>query len=167
MKAIVHVDEKWGIGRDNSLMFRLPLDMQFFKATTTGNVVVMGENTLHSFPKGPLPNRVNLVLSPTEQREDCVIARTMEELFDKITQYPSDRVYLIGGASMYRQLLPYCSEALVTKVAADGGADTFFPDLDENPDFECVAESEPQQTNGFTVRFCTYRNTSVKVWGKA
>lgn len=163
MKAIVHVDRNWGIGKDNKLMFRLPLDMKFFKETTTGNVVVMGGSTLRSFPKGPLVNRVNIVLSGLEAREDCVLVRSIDELLHTVAAYDGDRVYLIGGASLYRELLPYCTEALVTKVDADGGADTFFPDLDESDAFVCVSESEPQETNGYRIRFCTYRNRAPRV----
>ncbi len=157
MKAIVHTDLQWGIGRENKLMFHIPADMQFFRKTTTGNVVVMGENTLRSFPKGmPLKDRTNIVLSPAMQRDDCIIVRSIPELLEKLCAYDPESVYVIGGASVYRQLLPYCSEVLVTKVEAIGGADTFFPNLDEDADFALTHTGEPILTNGYTIRFLTY-----------
>ena len=128
MKAILHADKNWGIGKSNGLMFSIPADMKFFRETTTGNVVVMGSNTLKSFPGGnPLKNRTNIVLYPDgEERGDCIIVRSLEELFSEIKKYDNDGVYVIGGAMMYKTLLPYCDEVLVTKVDAVGGADAFL-----------------------------------------
>ena len=164
MRAIFHADKKWGIGRNNSLMFSLPKDMKFFRETTTGKVVVMGLNTLRSFPGGrPLKNRVNIVLSPGEI-EGVVNVHSLDELFKELKKYPPDDVFVIGGASVYRALLPYCSEALVTKVDADGGADVFAPDLDADDDFSLTSESEPQDDNGYTIRFCTYKNNNVRTY---
>ena len=160
MKAILHADKEWGIGKKNSLMFSIPADMKFFRETTTGNVVVMGSNTLKSFPGGkPLKNRVNIVLYPDgEDRDDCKIVRSLDELFNEIKKYDADKVFVIGGAMMYKTLLPYCTEVMVTRVDAVGGADTFFENLDKNPDFELDSFSEPVQTNGYTIRFATYKN---------
>ncbi len=164
MKAILHCDKEWGIGKRNSLMFSIPADMKFFRETTMGKTVVMGSNTLLSFPGSkPLKNRNNVVLWPGgEKREDCTVVETLEEFFEEIKKYPEDEVFVIGGAMMYRTMLPYCSEVLVTKVDAVGGADTFFVNLDEHPDFELICESEPVETNGYEIRFCTYRNNNVR-----
>lgn len=164
MKAILHVDREWGIGKSNGLMFSIPADMKFFRETTTGNVVVMGSNTLKSFPNGkPLKNRTNIVLYPGgDKRDDCIIVNSLEELFDEISKYDTDKVYVIGGAMMYRTLLPYCSEVLVTKVDAVGGADAFFENLDKNSHFELIYESEPIETNGYTIKFTTYKNLDIK-----
>ena len=122
MKAILHADKEWGIGKSNGLMFSIPADMKFFRETTSGNVVVMGSNTLKSFPGGkPLKNRTNIVLWPDgEDREDCKIVRSLDELFAEIKKYPADKVFVVGGAMMYKTLLPYCSEVLVTKVGGRG-----------------------------------------------
>lgn len=160
MKAILHCDRAWGIGCKNKLMFSLPADMKFFKDTTTGHVVVMGANTLRSLPGGnPLKNRTNLVLDPEgAERDDCTVLHTLPALLDSIRTFPPDEVFVIGGGMMYRTLLPYCSEVLVTKVDALGGADTFFPNLDEDDRFVCEAVSDPVETGGQTVRFCRYRN---------
>ena len=164
MKAILHADKEWGIGKSNSLMFSIPADMKFFRETTTGNVVVMGSNTLKSFPGGkPLKNRTNIVLYPGgEKRDDCIIVGSLDELFAEIKKYDADKVYVIGGAMMYKTLLPYCTEVLVTKVDAVGGADAYFENLDENPDFALSYVSDPVETNGYTVRFTTYTNFNVK-----
>lgn len=159
MKAIFHADRKWGIGRANDLMFSLPKDMKFFRETTKGKTVVMGLNTLRSFPEGkPLKNRVNIVLSPENLDCGAVVVHNLDELFCELKKYPEDDVFVIGGASVYRTLLPYCTEALVTKVDADGGAEVFVPDLDADGNFELIHESEPEEDNGYMIRFCTYRN---------
>lgn len=162
MKAILHADREWGIGKNNALMFKIPADMQFFKATTTGNVVVMGSNTLKSFPGGkPLKDRLNIVLYPGgPPRGDCMVVQSLEELFCEIKKQEAEgkAVYVIGGMMMYKTLLPYCTEALVTKVDAVGGADAFFENLDKNKNFELTHESAPQVTNGYTITFTTYKN---------
>ena len=164
MKAILHADKEWGIGKANGLMFSIPADMKFFRETTTGNVVVMGSNTLKSFPGGrPLKNRTNIVLWPGgEKRDDCTVVGSLDELFAEIKKYNSDKVFVIGGAMMYKTLLPYCDEVLVTRVEAGGGADAYFENLDNKPDFELVYCSQPQQTNAYIIRFTTYKNKNVK-----
>lgn len=164
MRAILHADKEWGIGKSNGLMFSLPADMKFFRETTTGNVVVMGSNTLKSFPGGkPLKNRTNIVLYPDgDDRDDCKIVRSLDELFAEIKKYDGDKVFVIGGAMLYRTLLPYCDEVLVTKVDAVGGADAFFENLDENPDYELVYRSEDVETNGYKINFITYKNLALK-----
>ncbi len=160
IKAIVHADKQWGIGKDGDMMFSLPKDMKFFRETTTGHVVVMGGNTLRSFPgQKPLKNRTNIVISRGQVRDDCIIVPTMSEFKNAIkSRQNAGDIYVIGGAQIYKELLPYCDEALVTKVDAIGGADTFFPNLDEDENFVCVYESEPMDDNGYTIRFTTYQN---------
>ena len=157
MKAILHADKEWGIGKANGLMFSIPADMKFFRETTTGNVVVMGANTLKSFPGGrPLKNRTNIVLWPGgEKRDDCTVVGSLDELFAEIKKYNSDKVFVIGGAMMYKTLLPYCDEVLVTRVEAVGGADAYFENLDNNPDFELAYCSQTQETDGYIIRFTT------------
>lgn len=160
MKAILHADREWGIGKNNGLMFKIPADMQFFKNTTIGNVVVMGSNTLKSFPGGkPLKDRLNIVLYPDgEDRDDCIIVRSLDQLFSEIKKHDSNKVFVIGGQMMYKTLLPYCTEVLVTKVDAVGGADVYFENLDENKSFILVSQSAPEVTNGYTIKFTVYKN---------
>lgn len=161
MKAIFHADKKWGIGKANDLMFSLPKDMKFFRETTKGKIVVMGLNTLNSFPNGePLKNRVNIVLSPETVEKNVVTVHNLDELFQEIKKYPPDDVFVIGGASVYRTLIPYCTQVLVTKVDADGGAEVFVPDLDEDQNFVLSKKSERIEDNGYSLVFCTYDNLS-------
>lgn len=163
MRAIFHADREWGIGKQNDLMFTLPKDMRFFRETTKGKVVVMGLNTLKSFPGGkPLKNRTNIVLSPADVEEDVITVHSLTELFEKLKKYPADDVFVIGGASVYRALIPYCTEVLVTKVDATGGADTFVPDLDKDGSFRLESESDEEEDNGYRIKFCTYRNLYPK-----
>ncbi len=166
MKAILHADKQWGIGKNNDLMFSIPLDMKFFRETTLNKIVVMGNNTLKSFPNGkPLKNRINIVLSRSENtRDDCIFVKSLDQLFNVLSKYNSDDIYIIGGSSIYKMLLPYCSEVLVTKVDAVGGADTFFENLDENNDFNLIYESEPIVTNGYTIKFTAYKNTKILIY---
>ena len=159
IRAIVHADKEWGIGKDNDMMFSLPKDMKFFRETTLGRTVVMGGNTLRSFPNGkPLKNRVNIVLSRGQVRDDCIIVRSYDELFSLLKSRENEEIYIIGGGEIYKTLLPYCDEALVTKVDAVGGATVFFPNLDKDENFVCVYESESLEDNGYTIRFTTYKN---------
>ena len=164
MNAIVAVDQKWGIGKNNDLLFSLKEDMRYFRAKTLGKVVIMGSNTLKSFPGGnPLKNRVNIVLYPGgEEREDCRIVQNLEELKDALAPYPTEDVFVIGGAMFYHTMLPYCTDVYVTKVAADGDAAVFFDNLDENAAFVLAEEGEEQEENGVRFRFTRYRNTRVE-----
>ena len=116
MKTIVAVDKKWGIGKANGLLFSLPEDMKFFRETTKGKVVVMGLNTLRSFPNGaPLKNRVNIVLSDVDidAVDGLVVCRSIDELKREIKKYNPDDVFVIGGGMMYRQFCDFCSEAYI------------------------------------------------------
>jgi dihydrofolate reductase len=167
MKAIVAVDQKWAIGKDGGLLVRLPGDMKNFRRLTTGNVVIMGRKTLESMPGGkPLPDRETWVLTRNEAYEaPCRVFRDIRSLLDEVRTLEDEyggegyAVYVCGGANVYAQLLPYCDEALVTKIGATFPADSWFPDLDMNPDWELVNESEPLEDGGIRYRFCTYRKT--------
>ena len=161
--AIVHVDKEWGIGKGNDMMFSLPKDMKFFRETTMGHTVVMGGNTLRSFPgQKPLKNRVNIVLTRGQVCDECVTVRSYEALKKELKARQNEEIFIIGGGEIYRELLPYCHRALVTKVDAVGGAEVFFPNLDEMENFVCVDEGEPLEDNGYTIRFTTYKNMSVR-----
>lgn len=164
MKAIVAVDRKWGIGKKNGLLFSLPADMNYFKEKTTGKVVVMGSNTLKSFPNGkPLKNRTNIVLYPNgEKRDDCVVVGSLSELSEELKKYEKDDVFIIGGAMFYKTMLPYCDEVFVTKVDADGEAEVFFENLDQKKEWKLVSESEKVTTNGYDIKFTVYKNNEVK-----
>ncbi len=161
--AIVHADKEWGIGKGNDMMFSLPKDMKFFRETTLGHTVVMGGKTLRSFPnQKPLKNRTNIVLSRGQVCDECIFVRSYEELKKELSSRKDEKIFIIGGGEIYRELLPYCDEALVTKVDAVGGAEAFFPNLDEHPDFICVDEGVPVEDNGYTIRFTRYKNERAR-----
>ena len=164
--SILNCDIKYGIGKRNGLLFSLPLDMKFFRETTKGHVVCMGENTLISFPGSkPLKNRINIVLSQDETHnyEEVINVHSFDDFLSKIKEYSEkETVFIIGGASIYRQTLPYVDEVLLTKVNADGGAEVFFPNLDEDPSFECVDEGVPVMDGDIEIRFTKYRNINKK-----
>lgn len=164
--SILNCDKKWGIGKKNGLLFSLPLDMKFFRETTKDHVVCMGENTLLSFPGSkPLKNRTNIVLSQDESHnyEGVINVHSFDDFLREIKKYSrNDDVFVIGGASIYRQTLPYVDYVLLTKVDADGGAEVFFPNLDEMSEFKCVDEGEPLDDNGIIIRFTKYINNKKK-----
>lgn len=159
MKVIVVVDNNWGIGKDNNLLFRLKKDMAFFRQTTTGKIVVMGANTFKSFPHGALPNRLNIVLDDSgEKHPDTISVSSVDELNETLSRYNTDDIYIIGGARFYQHMLNSCNVAYVTKVSADGNAHVFFPNLDELPNWRLVEESEPLMDGDYEIRFCKYVN---------
>ena len=163
MKTIVAVDVNWGIGKKNDLLFSIPLDMKFFRETTSGKIVVMGSNTLKSFPGGnPLKNRINIVLYPGgEKRDDCIIVDSLDELKAELKKYNSDDIFVVGGAMFYHTMLPYCDTAYITKVEKDGGAEVFFDNLDKMDNWNCEYTSEKMESNGLTITFNTYKNSQV------
>ena len=159
MNIIVAVDKNWAIGKDNKLLVSIPADMKMFRQETTGKVVVMGRKTLESFPNGlPLKNRTNIVLTGNKDYnvKDAIIVHTVEELLEEIKKYPSEEVYCIGGDSVYKQLLPYCDTAHVTKIDFAYEADAYFPNLDEDPEWEITAESDEQTYFDLEYAFVKY-----------
>ena len=161
MRIIVAADNKWGIGKDNRLLVSIPADMKMFRQETTGKGVVMGRKTLESFPGGlPLKNRTNIVLTKNEnyQAKGAVVVHTMEEALEEIKKYPSDQVYCIGGDSIYKQFLPYCDTAYVTKIDFSYEADSYFPDLDRmTEEWEITGRSGEQTYFDLEYEFLTYR----------
>ena len=159
MKAILAADKNWGIGYNNRLLVSIPSDMKFFRQTTTGKVVVMGRKTLESFPNGlPLKNRTNIVLTanPDYGVKDAVIVHSKDELLEELKKYNEDDIYVIGGESVYRMMLPYCDTVLVTKIDRAFQADTHFPNLDEMEEWTLTEESEEQTCFDLEFRFTKY-----------
>ncbi len=155
MKAILAADKNWGIGYNNHLLVSIPSDMKFFRQTTTGKVVVMGRKTLEIFPNGmPLKNRTNIVLSGNQnyQVKDAVVVHSEDELMEELEKYDTDDIFVIGGESVYRMMLPHCDTVYVTKIDRAFQADTFFPDLDEMDEWVMTEESEEQTC--FDLEFC-------------
>ena len=165
MKAIVAVDKNWGIGKDGSLLISIPEDMKFFRETTSGHTVVMGRKTLESFPGGrPLKNRVNVVLTRNGafEKEGCVIIHDRNEL-PCLLEGLDGEVFLIGGASVYRELLDMCDTAYVTKIDAAFDADVSFPDLDSDPAWTIAEQSEEKEYEGIKYRFVTYKKDRMNL----
>lgn len=159
MNMIVAVDKNWGIGYQNSLLVRIPADQRFFRETTTGNVVIMGRKTLESFPGGqPLKNRTNIVITKNKnyQVKDAIVVNSVEEALKEIEGVPGENVYVIGGASIYEQMLPLCNTVHVTKIDYAYQADAFFPNLDEKADWKVTGESEEQTYYDLEYSFVRY-----------
>lgn len=159
MNLIANVDENWAIGKNNQLLVKIPADMKFFRETTTGKVVVMGRKTLESFPNGqPLKNRTNIVLTRDQsyQVKDAIVVRSMDELHEELKKYPSEDIYIIGGESIYEQLVDECDVAHITKVDYAYSADAYFPNLDKKPEWQITQDSEEQTYFDLIYHFYKY-----------
>ena len=163
MNLIVAVDNNWAIGNGSKLLVRIPEDQKFFRNTTMGHVVVLGRKTLEEFPNGmPLKGRINIILSTDNNFKagDAVVVHSKQELFDELKKYNSDDIYIIGGESVYNMLYPYCDTAHVTKINYSYQADKYFPDLDKEPGWKVVADSEEQTYFDLEYYFYKYKNNS-------
>lgn len=147
MNIIAAVDANWAIGYRNELLVKIPNDQKWFQKITTGKVVVMGRKTMETFPNGmPLKNRTNIVLTGDRalRVKDAELVYGIEELLEKLRQYNTEDVYVIGGESIYEELLPYCDTAYITKIDYTYQADRYFPNLDNDADWHIESESEEQ-----------------------
>ena len=159
MNIIVAVDKNWGIGNRGELLVSIPKDQKMFRQETTGKVVVLGRKTLDTFPqKQPLPNRTNIILThdTNYQVKGATVVNSVEELLAELKKYPSEDVYIIGGESIYQQMLPYCDTAHVTQIDHEYQADAFFPNLGEDPAWEMTAEGEEETYFDLEYRFIRY-----------
>lgn len=160
MKAIVNVDKNWGIGKDNQLLYSLKGDMKFFRETTQNQLVILGRKTLESFPEGkPLKNRVHVLLTrqTTPIPEGVIVCPQISKLEDILSEYPHLEHYVIGGDSVYRQLLEFCDMAYVTKVLDSQEADSFFPNLDELPQWSLKTSLPVMEEQGISYQILSYR----------
>lgn len=161
MKLIVAVAKDWGIGKDGQLLTRNKEDMKFFRETTTGQVVIMGRKTLESFPGGkPLKDRDNIVITSDKafEREGSYIVHSIEEAIERAKECAVDarEVFVIGGESIYRQMLSYCDTAYITKMNQTYPADSYFPNLDTHKDWKLHNVSEEHTYPDGQFVFCTY-----------
>jgi len=159
MKMIAAADKYWGIGKDSRLLVSIPADMRFFRETTMGHVIVLGRKTLETFPKGaPLPGRTNVVMTTKQsfQADGAVITHSIEETLKILKKYNNDDIYVVGGESVYRELLPYCDTAYITRIDKAYEADAHFPDLDADKDWKAANVSEEQTYFDLIYRFYTY-----------
>ena len=157
---IAAVDRNWAIGFENRLLNSIPEDMKFFRETTTDKVVVMGRRTLDSFPGGrPLKKRTNLVLTRdrTFERDGCIVVHSPEEALAFLKNYDSEDIYVIGGESIYRLMLPYCDTVHVTFMDYAYQADAWFPNLDQDPQWYIAADSGERTYFDLAYEFRLYK----------
>ncbi len=157
LTAIAAADADYGIGKNGDLLFHIPEDMKFFRSTTLGHTVIMGRKTLESLPNGkPFKDRRNIVLSRDGSfaPEGVEVVHSVEEAV-RLAE-GEDEVFVCGGGEIYRALLPYCKKALITKIDAQAGAEVFFPNLDELPEWKLAECSDEHEHEGVKFRFCTY-----------
>lgn len=158
--GIVATDRNWGIGKNNNLLFHLKKDMQLFKQLTSGSIVFCGYNTLLSFPGSkPLKNRSTICLCPTDvEREDCFCVHSFSEAVKLVKELSkTTNVFVIGGGMLYRSMLDYYDEVYVNKVDADGEAEVFFPNLDENLNYEVKQILPVVEDEGYNTQLVIYK----------
>lgn len=159
MNAIAAVDSNWGIGYQNKLLVSIPNDMKFFRSETKGKVVVLGRKTLETFPgKRPLEQRTNIILSTdkTFTVKGGIVVHSIEELLEELQQYSTQDIYIIGGTSVYEQMLPYCDVAHITKIHHTYAADSYFPNLDQMEEWAITRDSEEQTYFDLEYQFLQY-----------
>lgn len=159
MNLIVAVDENWAIGNKGELLVSIPADHKMFRMETTGKVVVLGRKTIETFPQGqPLPKRTNIIVTKNKDYKagDALIVHSIDELLEELKKYNTEDVYIIGGSSIYEQMLPYCDVAHVTKIDHKYDADAFFPNLDESDEWEITSMSDEQFYFDLTYHFVKY-----------
>ena len=164
MNLIVCVDAGWGIGNKGELLVSIPADKRMFKERTMGGVVLGGRRTMEGLPGGTtLAGRTNMIL--THKRDyhygDAIVVHSIAEAMEKLSDYDSRKVFVIGGGDVYEAFLPYCDTAYVTKVDYQYEADCFFPNLDENPDWVMTHDSEEQTYYDLEYYFTIYQKRKV------
>ena len=160
MNVIAAVGNNWAIGYQGSLLVRIPSDQKMFREMTEGKVIVMGRKTLETFPqKQPLKNRVNIVLSRNAEFavKGALVVHSIKELMEELKKYDEEDIFVVGGSSVYEQLLPYCDTAHITKIDYAYQADAYFPNLDAMPEWELTADSDEQTYFDLEYYFLKYQ----------
>lgn len=160
MRLIAAVDSNWAIGYQDKLLVSIPADQKYFRQQTIDKVVVLGRKTLKTFPNGmPLKGRTNIVLTKNKDMKvpGAIVVNSIDELLKELEKYPSDDIYIIGGETVYKQMLPYCDIAEITKIDKKFSADAYFPNLDEDPEWEIIADSDEQTYFDLEFRFLKYK----------
>lgn len=171
--AVVCVDSNYGIGSQNDLLANIPEDMKMFKKITTGGAVVVGRKTYDSLPKKPLPNRENIIITSKADKKpkiqkDGTIYSNMEYIKAWLSKEEvisqNNGIYVIGGGMIYKELLPLCERVYITKVFhAYEDVDTYFPNIDEMPEWEMTSASEIKEHDGIQYQFCVYDRRDYKI----
>ena len=159
MNVIAAVDRKWGIGNKRQLLVQIPADQKLFRQETTGKVIILGHRTLETFPQGmPLAGRTNIILSrdPDFKVKGADVVHSMEELMEELKAYDSRDVYVVGGESVYQQLLPYCDTAHLTMIDHTYEADAHFPNLETDEEWVQTGESDEQTYFDLAYTFVKY-----------
>jgi dihydrofolate reductase len=157
--GIVCTDKNWGIGKNNDLLFHLKKDMQFFRQQTADSIVVCGYNTLLSFPGSkPLKGRSTICLCPEEvERDDCFCIHDFDEMVRLVKELAKNHpVFIIGGAMLYKSMLPYYDKVYVNIVDADGEAEVFFPNLDDDASYEVTQVLPAVEDEGYLTQLYSY-----------
>lgn len=160
MNIIAAIDRNRGIGKNGELLVRIPKDHKRFREMTTGKVVVLGRKTLATFPQGiPLPDRTNIILStnPDLKVKGAAVAHSVDELMEMLKGHNTEDVFVIGGESIYEQLLPYCDRAYLTEIDYAYDADSYFPDFNKDDEWEKTGESDEQIYFDLAYYFTEYR----------
>ena len=156
MDAIVAVYSDWGIGDGGTQPVVLKADRRHFRSFTDGSAVIVGRKTLADFPGGkPLANRFNIVVSRQGINVDgALVVHSTGEALDAAEDF--EQCFVIGGASVYMQFFNYLERVYVTKIDTEPQSDSFFPNLDRNPEWECVSQEPWEEEDGIRYCFCTY-----------
>ena len=160
MNVIAAVGNNWAIGYQGSLLVRIPSDQKMFRDMTEGKVIVMGRKTLETFPqKQPLKNRINIVLSRNAEFtvKGALVVHSIKELMEELKKYDEEDIFVVGGSSVYEQLLPYCDTAHITKIDYAYQADAYFPNLYAMPEWELTADSDEQTYFDLEYYFLKYQ----------
>ncbi len=160
MKLIAAVDANWAIGRAGRMLVSIPEDMKFFREETMGKVVIMGRKTLETLKdRSPLVGRVNIVITSNQDYkvEGAVVCHSVQEAVEAVAEYDTDDVYVIGGGTIYEQMLDMCDEAHITKIDYEYDADTFFPNLDKRLDWKVVESSDEKTYFNIVYEFHRYK----------
>ena len=157
MELIVAVYDDWGIGRDGTQPIALRADRKFFREQTRGAMVIAGRRTIGDFPgQKPLPGRVNVALTRgIEEIPGFTVCHSPEEAVELAKA--AENAFVIGGGSIYQQMLPYCDTAYITKVHTNPGSDTFFPNLDEAADWYLAETLQSGEENGISYKMLLYK----------
>lgn len=166
MNIILAADRNWAIGKDNDLLIHLPGDLKYFKNMTTGKTVIMGRKTLESLPGGkPLPNRRNIILTRSVdfQVSGAEVLNSVEDVLHLIKSgnLKSDEAFVIGGADIYKQMMPYCDKFYITKIEAELPADRYFVDLDEVDDLKITWTGPIEEYKGTKYQYVLYERRTI------
>ena len=157
MELIVAVYDDWGIGKEGTQPIALSADRKFFRETTRGAMVIVGRRTIEDFPgKKPLPGRVNVALTRGDAEiPGFTVCHSPEEAAELAKS--AEQCFIIGGGSIYQQMLPYCDAAYITKVHANPGSDTFFPNLDADENWYLAQTLQSGEENGIAYEMLLYK----------